>query len=155
MKKIILLLCLLVLLLGCKSKKPVMRTAEGVKVVKLAPPEIDENQKKIAYDLGKRILTACNTSTFKPFNESEATPMVIQNTTKERITKTCLKFRLKYGDFKDLHLAEIIKNKKDQSTTFRYKALYQKKIANKELRVTLNSENKVSAIKSLDWKAAF
>jgi uncharacterized protein YcfL len=154
MKKIILVLSLLVLV-GCKSKKPVIRTAEGVKVVKLAPVEVDENQKNKAYELGKRILSACNTSTFKPFNESEATPSVIQNTTKERITKTCLKFRLKYGDFKDLHLVEVIKSKKDKSITFRYKALYQKKIANKELRVTLNAENKVSAIKSLDWKDSF
>jgi hypothetical protein len=34
-----------------------------------------------AYELGKQILMTCNTSKFKPFNESEATQSVIENIT--------------------------------------------------------------------------
>lgn len=151
MKKLILVLSIL-LLIGCKSKK-VVNTPEPmeVKIVKLSLAAVDENQKNKAYELGKRVLMTCNTSKFKPFNESEATESVIKNTTEEKLTKTCTKFRQYYGTFKDLQLVEVYKNIYDKTTVFRYKALYTKKVANKELRVSMNVENKVSSIKSLDW----
>jgi len=154
MKRLFLILSLL-LLIGCKSKtgaeKPGDIKRGKEKIVKLALSEVDENQKKKAYELGKRVLMTCNTSKFKPFNESEATVSVIKNTTEERLTKTCARFRQYYGTFKDLQLVEIFKNETEKTTVFRYKALYSKKVANKELRVFMNDENKVSAIKSLDW----
>jgi hypothetical protein len=155
MKKIILILGI-VLFISCKSKKVVEtpKPAE-VKIAKLMLSNVSELQKDKAYELGKRVLMTCNTSKFKPFNESEATASVIQNTTEERLTKTCTKFRQYYGTFKDLQLVEIYKNYVDKSLIFRYKALYTKKVANKELRVSLNEENKVSAIKSLDWTDNF
>jgi hypothetical protein len=155
MKKIILILGI-VLFIGCKSKKvvDVPKPAE-VKIAKLMLSEVSEPQKDKAYELGKRVLMTCNTSKFKPFNESEATASVIQNTTEERLTKTCTKFRQFYGTFKDLQLVEIYKNNIDKTLIFRYKALYTKKVANKELRVSMNEENKVSAIKSLDWVDTF
>ena len=153
MKKLLIIIVLsLFTLTGCKSKKRAAAPKPEEKViVKLSPSEVDNGQKNKAYELGKRILMTCNTSKFKPFNSSEATPKVIENTTQVRLTKTCLKFRLKYGDFKDLQLIEVIQNKTDKINIFRYKAKYEKKIANKELRVTMNEENKVSAISSKDW----
>jgi hypothetical protein len=155
MKKIILILGI-VLFISCKSKKvvDVPKPAE-VKIVKLMLSEVSELQKDKAYELGKRVLMTCNTSKFKPFNESEATASVIKNTTEEKLTKTCTKFRQFYGTFKDLQLVEIYKNYIDKTIIFRYKALYTKKVANKELRVSMNEENKVSAIKSLDWVDTF
>jgi hypothetical protein len=39
---------------------------------------------------GKRILMTCNTSKFKPFNESEATQSVIENITEENLSKLVL-----------------------------------------------------------------
>ena len=152
MKKIILILSIL-LLIGCKSKTVVK--PEEAKIVKLTFSEVNESQKDKAYELGKRVLMTCNTSRFKPFNESEATASVINNTTEERLTKTCTRFRQYYGTFKDIQLVEIYKNNSDQTIIFRYKALYTKKVANKELRVSLNKENKVSSIKSLDWADTF
>lgn len=155
MKKIILIFSL-VLLIGCKSKtitnepKP-----EEIKIVKLMSSDVTEYQKDKAYELGKRVLMTCNTSKFKPFNESEATASVIKNTTLENLTKTCTRFRQYYGTFKDLQLVEIYKNANENTLIFRYKALYTKKVANKELRVSMNEENKVSSIKSLDWKDTF
>jgi len=150
MKNIILVLCLL-LLIGCKTSQ---KTTE-IKSVKLAFSEVGESQKNKAYELGKRVLMTCNISKFKPFNESEATTSVIQNTTEEKLTKTCTKFRQYYGTFKDLQLMQIYKNTNNKTIIFRFKALYTKKVANKELRVSLNEENKVSAIKSLDWVDSF
>nr|WP_315233836.1 hypothetical protein [uncultured Flavobacterium sp.] len=155
MKKIIIVFSIL-LLIGCKSKK-VFTTAEPekAKIEKLGLSEVNESQKNKAYELGKRVLMTCNTSKFKPFNQSEATESVIKNTTEERLTKTCTRFRQYYGTFIDLQLVEIYKNNFDGTTIFRYKALYSKKVANKELRVSMNQENKVSSIKSLDWVTPF
>lgn len=155
MKKIIILFSI-ILLIGCKSKKALTTNIpEKAKIEKLSSAEVSESQKNKAYELGKRVLMTCNTSKFKPFNESEATISVIKNTTEERLTKTCTRFRQFYGTFKDLQLVEIYKNNSDQTTIFRYKALYTKKVANKELRVSINQENKVSSIKSLDWLDSF
>lgn len=150
-KAIFIFLCSLLLMVGCKSKKNTSTKPAPKKVETVEKSKVDQIQQEKAYNAGKRILNTCNTSKFKPFSSSEATPTVIKNTTQDRLTKTCLKFRLKYGDFRDLQLVEVIHNKSDKTNIYRYKALYEKKIANKELRVTMNEENKVSAIKSLDW----
>ena len=153
MKKIILVLSIL-LLIGCKSKPVVIKPVE-IKCAKLSISEVDEIQKKKAYDLGKRVLMICNTSKFIPFNENEATASVIANTTLEKHSATCLKFRARYGSFIDLKLIEIHQNITENTTIFRYKALYEHENANKELRVTLNSENKVSSLKTMEWVDVF
>lgn len=157
MKKIIVVFSIL-LLVGCKSKTIVIAPEpefEIAKIVKLDLTAIDASQKNKAYELGKRVLMTCNTSKFKPFTIDEATTSVIKNTTEQRLTKTCTRFRQYYGKFIDLQLVEVYKNNFDGTTLFRYKALYTKKVANKELRVTMNEENKVSSIKSLDWANSF
>jgi len=153
MKNTILLLCF-VLLIGCKSK-PVFVKPVVIQYAKVPLAEVDVNQKKRAYDLGKRVLMICNTSKFIPFKESEATPSVIQNTTLEKHSKICLKFRARYGDFVDLKLVEVYKSNPANETLFRYKAIYEHSNANKELRVTLNEENKVSSLKTLEWLDVF
>ncbi|MFT5964185.1 MAG: hypothetical protein ACI9L6_000915 [Flavobacterium sp.] len=168
MKKIIFILCL-VILAGCKAKKvkslelkdtiEVIKVlepletvkAEEPKTVKLALSGVDFSLKNKAYELGKRMLMTCNTSKFKPYDESEATATVINNITEERLSETCAKYRQWYGTFRDLQLVEIFKNNVEQTTIFRYKALYTKKVANKELRVFMNAQNKISSIKTLDW----
>ena len=158
MKKLCPLLILL-FLFSCKSKTAVSipedATTEKVEIIKLSVSEVSEAKKIKAYELGKRVLMTCNTSKFKPFNESEATPTVIKNTTLEKLTKICTRYRQHYGTFKDIELVEIYKNYTDNSTIFRYKALYTKKVANKELRLFMNKDSKVSAIKSMDWADTF
>lgn len=146
MKKIFIVLLCIFALGACKSKK-----TEAPRVEREEIFEINDSQKQKAYELGKRVLNTCNTSKFKPFTTSEATEKVIQNTTLERLSSTCSKYLIKYGRFEDIKLVEIIRNKDDNSLVFRYKAEYQRKYKQKELQVTLNSDNKVSAIKSTDW----
>lgn len=153
MKQLSFLLSLL-MLLSCKSKALVEKPIEN-KSSKIALSNIDENKKHKVYELGKRILMICNTSKFKPFNATEATPTVISNMTPDRLTKTCLKFRLKYGNFKDIQLIETYRNENDTTIVFRYKALYEKKIANKELRMFLNNQDQISSVKTLDWQDYF
>ncbi len=151
MKKAGMIICLLVLI-GCKSKT-ISRDTEDLKIKKAVSGEINSGQQQKAYDLGKRVLETCNTSKFKPFNETEVTQSVMENTTEERLTKTCQKFRQYYGNFIDLKLDGVYKTK--QETIYRFRALYTKKVANKELRVFVNEENLVSAIKSMDWDEKF
>lgn len=153
MKKTIIVLSLL-LLIGCKSK-PVPAKPVVIEYAKVPLSEVDAVQKKKAYDLGKRVLMICNTSKFIPFKETEATPSVIQNTTLEKHSKVCLKFRARYGSFVDLKLVEVYKISPNNETLFRYKALYEHSNANKELRVILNAENKVSSLKTTDWTDSF
>lgn len=146
MKKICIALILLLAFASCKSKKTATPKIEKVET----PAEISNFQKERAYELGKRVLNTCNTSKFKPFTTNEATDKVIQNTTLERLSSTCSKYLIKYGKFEDIKLVEVIRND-DNSLVFRYKANYQRKYTQKELQVTLDSDNKVSAIKSTDW----
>lgn len=151
MKKAGLIICLL-LLIGCKSKT-ISRDTEDLKIKKVASTEVNSNQQKKAYELGKRVLETCNTSKFKPFNETEVTKSVMDNTTEERLTKTCQRFRQYYGSFIDLKLDGVYKTKNE--VIYRYHALYTKKVANKELRVFVDENNLVSAIKSMDWDEKF
>jgi hypothetical protein len=153
----ILILCLLAMA-GCKSKKTAAAATakpREANVTRVAYDKIDQAQKDKAYELGRRVLMACNTSRFKPFTEDEATPEVIRNATPERLTKTCHNFQLKYGDFKGVTFVEAMRDKKSKLTIYRFKADYEKKIANKELRVIMNSDGLVSGIKSLDWQDAY
>ncbi len=151
MKKAGLIICLL-LLIGCKSKT-VSRDTEDLKIKKVSSAEVNANQQRKAYDLGKRVLETCNTSKFKPFNETEVTKSVMENTTEDRLTKTCQRFRQYYGSFIDLKLDGVYKTKHE--VIYRYHALYTKKVANKELRIFVNEDNLISAIKSMDWDEKF
>ncbi|WP_343695262.1 hypothetical protein [Flavobacterium sp.] len=151
MKKAGLIICLL-LLIGCKSKT-VSRDTEDLKIKKVLSSDVNSEQQRKAYELGKRVLETCNTSKFKPFNETEVTQSVRENTTEERLTKTCTRFRQYYGSFIDLKLDGVYKTKHE--VIYRYHALYSKKVANKELRIFVNEENLISAIKSMDWDEKF
>lgn len=147
----VLIVASIFLIIGCKTKQNASSSTKlsGLSVV--ATEEVPADLKTKAYTLGKRVLMTCNTSRFKPFTTEEATASVIQNTTQERLSKVCHKFRVKYGDFKEINLAEVLKNNDDGSYIFRYKAKYQRDFATKELRVTIDKNQKVAAIKSTDW----
>jgi hypothetical protein len=153
MKNVIIIGCLF-LLLGCKTKMVNGKSmGKSVETTEMSPEE--GAQKNKAYELGKRILITCNNVKFKPFTQSEATEKVIAKSTPENIKKICVKYNLKYGLFKDLEFIEMIPNKTDNTNVFRFKALFEYAKANKELRVTMNSENKASAISTKDWKDEF
>ena len=153
MKKVIIICCLLTVI-GCKTKT-VNGKQIGKSVEQTDMTTVDEVQKNKAYELGKRILMTCNDTKFKPFTKSEATDKVIAKSTPENIKKICVKYNLKYGLFKDLEFVEMVPNKTDNTKIYRFKALFEYAKANKELRVTMNSENKASAITTKDWLDTF
>ncbi len=141
MKKIILLLSIL-LLVSCKSKSPaVEKTVEVLKI-----DDVEAVKKNRAYDLGKRLLEACNTSRFRAFTAAEATDKVRQNATKDKISNVCQKFNMRNGRFLGLKLLDVTHNKLTDDYIFRYDIAYEKKANKRELTVTVNTENKVSAI---------
>ncbi|AWG22977.1 hypothetical protein FFWV33_16305 [Flavobacterium faecale] len=133
------------------SKSEELTEIEKVEFIKLRPATVNAAQKQKAYELGKRILMTCNTSKFKPFTTAEATHSVINNITIDKLSTICNRYRTYYGTFNDIELVEVLKSTKNSSTIYRYKALYSKKVANKELRVTMNAASKVSAIQTMDW----
>jgi len=146
MRKIIILFCFLTIL-SCKSKKNIASNAPKEKgIVVLKPEEIDVLKKNRAYDLGKRLLESCNTSRFKAFNASEATEKVRSNATPEKISTTCKKINQRNGRFIAINLIEVTHDEINDEYIFRYKIDYEKKLYKRELKVTINSENKVSAI---------
>lgn len=150
MRKIILLLCL-ALLFSCKSKKNDATKPVAVKPVEklsnlVKPEEVEEIKKDRAYDIGKRLLESCNNSRFKAFSSSEVTDKVRQNATKEKISTICKKINQRNGRFLGLNLIDITRDKKTKDLIFRYNIDYEKKMYKRELKVTVNAENKVSAI---------
>jgi 5'-3' exonuclease len=148
MRKIMLLLCL-ALLFSCKSKKntttPVVKKPEKPSNL-VKPEEVEAIKKDRAYDIGKRLLESCNTSRFRAFSSSEVTDKVRQNATKEKISAICKKINQRNGRFLGINLIDITRNKKTKELIFRYAIDYEKKFYKRELNVTINEENKVSAI---------
>ena len=148
MRKIIFLLCLS-MLLSCKSKKNNTSSKEKTaeKSSNLVKPEdVEAIKKDRAYDLGKRLLESCNTSRFKAFSATEATDKVRQNATNEKISTICKKINQRNGRFLGIRLIDINQNKKTEELIFRYAIDYEKKLFKRELSVTVNTDNKVSAI---------
>ncbi|WP_293873390.1 hypothetical protein [Flavobacterium sp.] len=142
MRKIIFFLCL-GLIFSCKSKKAVAVEKTTV-FVKLE--DLNLTKKNRAYDLGKRLLESCNTSRFKAFSASEATDKVRQNATPEKIAIICKKINQRNGRFLGLNLIDVTYSKSKKDYIFHYTIDYEKKLFKRELRVTINSDNKVSAI---------
>jgi hypothetical protein len=154
MKKIVYIL-LLLLLASCKSKQPStaeVKKNESVEVTtrfeKINLKEVNNQKLTRAYNLGKRLLETCNTSRFKVFSKEEATDKVIQNATVEKITKTCQKILMRNGKFIDLNLIDVTQDNETEDLFFRYKIEYEKKYFERELYITINSEGKVSEMKT-------
>lgn len=158
MRKIIFLLCL-ALVFSCKSKKNATDTKPtGVKPVEkpsnlVKPEDVEEIKKDRAFDVGKRLLESCNTSRFRAFSSSEVTDKVRKNATKEKISSTCKKINQRNGRFLGIKLIDITRNKKTKELIFRYSIDYEKKLYKRELNVTVNEENKVSAISTKEIPA--
>mgnify|MGYP006168900411 FL=1 len=155
MKKVA-LIGILLFIIGCQSKKKVTEvTPKKPSVEKLALAEVSTLQKSRSYELGKRVLQTCNTSKFKPFTTEEATPEIIQKMTRDRISLTCQNILRGFGQFNDMKLMEVYRIEKENVTVFRYQCDYEKKYKIKELRVTINDENKITAITTKDWSDDF
>jgi hypothetical protein len=138
-------------LVACKSKIVKTAVPDVVKpskerFEKVALKEVDSKKQNRAFDLGTRLLQTCNTSVFKVFTSEEATEKVRKNATVENISKTCKKILLRNGKFIALELKDITYDTVNKTYLFRYNILYEKKYFDRELFVTVNADNKVTAM---------
>lgn len=157
MKKVA-LICCLAFLISCKSGKTsssVTKEENKPEFIKLNLSEVNSIKKNRAYELGKRVLMTCNTSSFKSFTAEEATEEVLKKINKEKISMICQNILRVFGQFNDMQLVEALRFDENQTTLFRYKCDYEKKYKTKELQVTINDENKITAITTKDWKDAY
>ena len=115
-------------------------------MVLVKPEAVEMVKKNRANDLGRRLLESCNTSRFKAFSTNEATDKVRQNATKDKISSICKKINQRNGRFLGITLIDVTHNKITDEYIFRYSIDYEKKLYKRELNVTVNKENKVSAI---------
>jgi transposase len=136
----------LLFIVSCKSKR-IENTA-----VLVESSKVESVKKNRAFDLGTRLLESCNTSRFKPFSKEEATERVIQNATPDKISSTCQKIRQRNGKFNYIKLLDITYIKTTDDYIFRYKIDYEKKYFMRELSVTIDKDNKVSAISTKEIK---
>lgn len=145
---------LILLFISCKSAKNTTLPKEKIKAnfEKIDFTAASSIQKKRTYELGKRMLMTCNTSSFKPFTIEEATSEVIQKITQDKISMTCHQVLRGFGQFIDMKLKEVRFNDDIKITLFRYQCEYEKKYRIKELQVYINQENKITSITSTDWK---
>jgi len=150
MRKII-ILCCIALLFACKSKKPAVVDVETTVVV-VKPEAVETAKLNRAHDLGKRLLESCNTSNFKSFSASEATEKVRQNATVDKISSICKKINQRNGKFLGLNLFAITFNNQTNEYIFHYNINYNKKLYKRDLFVTINQDNKVSAITTKEVK---
>ncbi|RXR19054.1 hypothetical protein EQG63_06305 [Flavobacterium amnicola] len=140
------LLAFFLLIVSCKSKK-----VEPTFVL-IDSSKVEAVKKERAFDLGTRLLESCNSSRFKPFSSEEATDRVIQNATLEKISATCQKINQRNGKFNFIKLLDITYFKSTDEYIFRYKIDYEKKYFKRELSVTIDKDNKVSAISTKEIK---
>ncbi|MFT6749743.1 MAG: 5'-3' exonuclease [Flavobacterium sp.] len=148
MKKVELLL-ILSFFYSCKSKTTYANseTPKSVERYEMVSKSAIETEKyNRATDLGTRLLDACNTSKFKAFSNSEATDKVRQNATQEKISMVCRKINSRNGKYLGVTLLDITKDNTTEDLVFRYDIKYQKNYFQRELKVTVNSANKVSSI---------
>jgi hypothetical protein len=151
--KIVIVSMLCLLLIQCKSIKEVNILKPNVE--KIPEKNIATIQKKQAYDAGKRVLNTCNTSKFRAFTTQEATQELIQKMTIEKISRTCQEIVRTFGQFNDLKFIEAIKINKTNEVIYRFKCVYEKKYYEKELQVYINSNSKISSIKTKNWEEEF
>ena len=103
-------------------------------------------KKEMAYNLGKRLMSVCNTFRLKSFTTEEATESVIKNTNLEKMNLICQKINQRNGKFIDLNLINVVQYTTSNDLVFRYNINYEKKFFERELKVTVNSNGKISAI---------
>lgn len=151
MKKFVALLLVLTIL-SCKSKNPSTMSAaeldkyEAKRYKTFDIKDVEDIKKNRAYELGKRLMETCNTSKFKSFNSTEATESVIKNATIEKVSKTCQKINARNGKFLELNLIEVVQDKETDDFIFKYNIKYEKKYFERELKIVVNNDNKVSSI---------
>ncbi len=127
-------------------------------IVTITEKSLDEapiEEKDLSYDVGFRLLNACNTSKLKKFTDLELSKKLLKKITLSYLSAICVNNNEEYGKFINLELAEVLTNENIKTNIYRYKIEYERKIQKKEMRIYIDKEGLVSVIKTLRWKDKF
>lgn len=129
-----------------KSETKLAEETKYERFIILKPIDLKSNQLQIVENRGSRLLGMCNNYKFKKFTTAEATESVIRNIDLDKMTKICQKIFFRNGKFLSLEIIEIRLDNETGNIGFRFDIVYEKNFFKRELKLTLNSENKLSLI---------
>ncbi len=141
-----------------KPEKPEDKVKLNDTIVTITKKTIEESpieEKDLSYNVGFRLLNACNTSKLKKFSEEELTKKLLKKITLSYLSAICVNNNEEYGKFINLELVEILTNENIKTNIYRYKIEYERKIQKKEMRIYIDKEGLVSVIKTCRWKDKF
>ena len=127
-------------------------------IVTITEKSLDDapiEEKDLSYNVGFRLLNACNTSKLKKFTDLELTSKLLKKITLNYLSAICVNNNEEYGKFINLELAEVLTNENIKTNIYRYKIEYERKIQKKEMRIYIDKMGLVSVIKTLRWKDKF
>jgi len=134
-------LCLLVLLVSCKTN-----------FRKVPANSISQNERQRVYDFGKRILETCKTRKFVQLSQKEVTEY-LSKLSLEKMQQACDVLDERNGKFIDMKLIEIIDDSFGSNTKiYRYKANFEKNEFLNEIRIWVKSDGRFAGIIWKEWK---
>lgn len=128
------------------ASKPADEILKSSKWETLAPNLINLRQQNKGQDMCDRILSTCNTSSFKAFTKQEATPELIEKITPEKLAGTCKEILKGYGKFKKTVFKEAQILEKDGLTCYVFECVYEKKYYKKQIKIIFNESNQATNI---------
>lgn len=128
---------------------------DTIVIEKIMPEKISNLQKGKAYIMGKKLLTSCNTSKIREFKEEDFSERILKKFSLDYLSNICININRRFGTFEELLFKEALRVEKHKISIYRFKVVYTKKFFMKELRVYMNDQNKITALKTLPWKPEF
>ena len=128
---------------------------DTIVIEKIMPEKISNLQKGKAYIMGKKLLTSCNTSKIREFKEEDFSERILKKFSLDYLSNICININRRFGTFEELLFKEALRVEKHKISIYRFKVVYTKKFYMKELRVYMNDQNKITALKTLPWKPEF
>lgn len=147
MKKSILFFC--IIFINCKTKNNIIDLENKENLKKTIPIEIEsvvKYKQDKAYQLGFRLINACNISKFKNYTINEAVQKVRENITEKKISETCKKIAIRNGKFLKMSLSKAFFNENSNETIFIYELYFEKTYFKRQLQVTINQDNLLTSI---------
>lgn len=128
---------------------------DTIVIEKIMPEKISNLQKGKAYIMGKKLLTSCNTSKIREFKAEDFSGRILKKFSLDYLSNICININRRFGTFEELLFKEALRVEKHKISIYRFKVVYTKKFYMKELRVYMNDQNKITALKTLPWKPEF
>lgn len=111
---------------------------------KIKAGQISDQNKMDALNFAKKQFESCKTGKYTGLTTINATPHLVKSLTITEMKNACEKINKDCGELQELHLQEILSDKK--SYIYRYKAKYSATAKEPEIRVYTNLNHKFDGI---------